>query len=377
MVDLYPFSFDTLTFSLEWLSAVTLGYDWEQRDVMRAVPRLIWNGTSQLRADDARNAEAILLENGGEFMLPDWRYAQRVKPVSAGASSVLNVSATGWPFLVDEHVAFIYKRKSTLATVTAVGTGTITVDTDVSDYVFPTAWMLPAKAATITASVKHDLLGYDQVSVGVVATVTDYRDLSAYGAVSSFNGNPVLGVRDVFSSEDHHGLSKYEITDNNIGPLSISKTKSHDRSMYFHSMVISSAKEMLATEAYLHTFAGRVNKFWKPSWLPDFVPQLITYPADTGLLVEPPAVNVPGKVSAVCIEYTDGTVTFHRVSTVATTPYLMTLNLLDPITKITQKETVRTISRMGLHRLDTDRIEFSISGGFATAFSVPTIEVLQ
>lgn len=376
-MDLYPHRFDNVKFSLEWLSAVTLGYASEQRDILRATPRLLWSGQTQLRADDARAAEAILLGNGGNFYLPDWRYASRVKPVSLGASSELTVSGTGWPYLIGERVAFIYKRTWAMGEVTAVGADSITVDTDATDFVYPTAWMVPVHAATLDDGVQHELFGYDQVGVTFAATITDYRDLSDYGTVSTFDGSPVVTTRDLLQSTGLQGINNYAAEDNNVGPVTMSKTRHHARTRYYHSMEIPSSAEMREQEAYLHTFSGRANKFWKPSWLPDFTPQWVSQPGQNSLFVEPPHVHPNERINAICIEYTDGTFGHHKVGIVATSSYLMTLGLETPLTQRVDVDTVNTISMMSLHRLDTDKVDFTVRNGFASTFTVPTIEVLQ
>lgn len=376
-MDLYPHRFDEVTFSLEWLSAVTLGYNSEQRDILRQAPRLLWSGQTQMRADDARAAEAVLLGNGGNFYMPDWRYAARVKPVSIGASSELTISGTGWPYLVGERVGFVYKRTWAMAEVTAVGADSITVDTDVTDFVFPTAWMFPVHAATLDAEVKHELFGYDQVGVTFSATVTDYRDLSDYGTVDTFDGSPVITTRELLQDTGIQGINNYAAEDNAVGPVTMNKMQHHRRSRYYHSMEIPSSAEMRDKEAYLHTFAGRVNKFWKPSWLPDLKPQWVSQPNQNSLFVVPPHVLPSERIGAICIEYADGTLAHHKVGIVAASSYLMTLGLDTPLTQMVSDDTVKTISLMSLHRLDTDKINFSVRNGFASTFSVPTIEVLQ
>lgn len=378
MSDVYPLEFDALTFTLEWLTAVTTGYSEEQRDILRDTPRLRWTGASTATANEARAiSAAIEASPAGQTMLPDWRYARRVKPVSIGASSVLTVSTGGWPHEVGDVVAFTLAGAWETANITATAAGEITVDVDVTPFVHHAAWMLPLHVATLEGDLKVTPLGGELVTVAAEFIVPLYRNIPSLVVLPTWQGDPILDRRDIALGGTHGVVTQNDVFDAQRGPVTVNQVRKHERARGFYSMSAESSRQLSDVEGVLNTLQGRAITFWKPSWLPDYVPKGTSLSGQTALTAEPTIVDVPERADAVCIVFTDGEQHYYPVSSIVNGTNDTVLTLGTALTRSVTPDNVVTVSRMQQHRLDTDKVKFKVSSGMASSFSIPTLEVLK
>lgn len=372
-----PYEFTEFNFGLEWLTSVVPTYSAEWRQSLREFPRVQFNMTCQLASSETRAVTSMLESSAGIVDVPDWRYAQRSVATVSGASTDLALNLLIWyPEVGDQLLIWNSPEDYYVATMEALNASSIDVDGALPLDVTANTWIIPLLSMALLDAPTFTLTGNDTTDLQLQGVVVDYKDLSSFAAaLPTFNGTPVLASRDLLLDVNSYPiLTNYERFDPGVGQLAVAQIREAMQAMFFLSQISNGTQSLFNMEAMLHLLRGRSVPFWKPSWLPDFIPKGVSGVGPT-LTCEPAVFDLDGPLDAVAIEYTNGALVLHAVTNAVSTPTETTLTLNPALTVATSVGNVTTISRAEHHRLDSDLIELTLQTGGVAAMSVPTIRI--
>lgn len=376
-MSLLPYEFTAFDFGLEWLTSVIPTFEAEYRQSLRELPRLELALTCQLESSETRAITTLIEGSAGILEVPDWRYAQRAVATFVGPDTELTVNLARWyPVVGDTLLIWNSKTDYYVATMSALNASSIDVTGALPIGVTANTWILPLLSLFLSDVPTFELTGADTTDLQLVGTVVDYKDLSSFAvALPQFNSTPVLASRDLLLSNDAFPvITNYERFDSGVGHLAVDQIKDAMQAMFFLSTVSDSVQSLFDLEAMLHLLRGRSTPFWKPSWLPDFIPQGTSAVGPT-LICEVAVLVADGPLDAIAIEYTTGDIVLHSVTNAVSTDTETTLTLNPSLTFTTSVATVVTVSRAEHHRLDSDLVELRLQPGGTAEMSVPTIRV--
>lgn len=373
MPDVFPFQPDNLTFTLEWLTKVTQGYRFEQADQMRLIPRLIFAMDMSMSADDARHALDLLETNHTGLWFGDYRYMRMFTKVSGTSFSV---STGGWSYAVGQRVVIMHNGQVRLYEILSEPTpGVFEVDSDISVW-HKHAWIMPAIFSLVMTEPSVAQVGNNEVRLSATIECQEYTDLSTEREEVMLHGAPSFLKRSVSVGQTYGFAQNLSFVDNQTGVATVVRKVVASQERFALATKINMYDELFDLECRLHAVAGRANPVWVSTWLNEFTLKHPIFDVSDKVYVTSNTAGLPAKTQAVVLAYKDGYVSLHRVSITTADQETMILTLLDPVHRYTRTEDLLGISRAGLHRLDSDRIEFKVETGFTAVLNIPTIEVL-
>lgn len=369
----FPFPWADLTCELEWLSSVARPYSTEHRWQLSPEPRLVLRPSFFLTQADVYRAQTIFDIGNGVLDVPDWRYAQQIEPGFAASSLTFSVDASFFINGVGDTVV-IYENATTytLATITDVSLGEITVDAGPST---PYGHALVAPVFEGVATRPLAITTKEGVAYNANAefTVTDYKDLSNFFTSDEWGGKYVSQRDTITQSHTVRTVVSSFNVDAKVG--SIVSVRTRDRNDYFDMLHFDAqyGLDMLETEAILHTLAGRVNSFWKPSWMPDYTLYGTASAGQFYINVEP--LEAGFTPEAIAIELVDGSTEYHNVVSVTQNTGYSVLTLSTALANTLTPSTLLTLSHMRLSRLDTDVVSMKFDEVGGCKLSAATVGV--
>lgn len=372
-----PYEFTEINFGLEWLTSVMPTYASEHRQSLRELPRLKFNMTCQLASSETRAVTSMLESSAGIVDVPDWRYAQRSVASVAGAYTDLTLNLFMWyPEVGDQLLIWNSPEDYYVATMAALNVSSIDVDGALPLDVTANTWIIPLLSMALIEAPVFTLTGNDTTDLQLQGIVVDYKDLSSFAtALPTFDGTPVLASRDLLLDAGTFPIvTNYENFDPGLGQLAVLQIKEAMQAMFFLSQISTGTQSLFDMESMLHLLRGRSTPFWKPSWLPDFIPQGVSG-VGTTLICQPAIFALDGPLDAIAIEYTNGALVLHSVTNAVSTATETTLTLNPALTVATSVGNVTTISRAEHHRLDSDLVELDLHPGGVASMSIPTIRI--
>lgn len=372
-----PYEFTEINFGLEWVTSVTPTYETEYRQSLRELPRLQFNVTCQLASSETRAVTSMLESSAGIVDVPDWRYAQRSVASVAGLYTDLTLNLLTWyPEVGDQLLIWNSPEDYVVATMEALNASSIDVDGALPIDVTAHTWIIPLLSMALTEAPIFTLTGNDTADLQLQGVAVDYKDLSSFAtALPTFNGTPVLSSRDLLLDvNSNYVITNYESFDPGLGQLAVNQVREAMQATFFLSQISNGTQSLFNMEAMLHLLRGRSVPFWKPSWLPDFVPKGVSG-VGTTLTCEPAIFALDGPLDTIAIEYTNGDLVLHTVTNAVSTATETTLTLDPALTLATSVDNVTTVSRAEHHRLDSDLIEMQLQTGGVASMSVPTIRI--
>lgn len=368
-----PYRVAGMTAEISWLTNVLKAYNSERRQRLLDAPRLALNLSYELTGQQVRQAQAIIEIGDGAYTFPDWRFEQ---PISAGfsaASLAVTIDAAYFtPSVGDSVIVWQDSENFTEATVISLVSNTLTLSNG-PVVAYGRASVLPALPCIVSngLSVKIGTGGLAYASIGVVAT--NYSDISSWFVGATFDGK-FVAPRDILRNA-HEGsffLAQSNV-DFGLGPIQPVRIRATND--YGYSIQVSPVDKvgLIQAEAIFHTLAGRLNAFWRPTWLEDF--KLVADAPASQSYIRVEVVAAGTDIPAIAIERKDGTKEYFQVISWSSTVDYTQINLDDFIAADINAVDVLTISTMRLSRLDTDSISFAFDGvGDANAIAL-TVEV--
>lgn len=382
MPTVLPFRPESMTVSLEWLTQVHEAYNAEKRDQLRLLPRISCIFTFELDKVENRFAQSILEASSDDMCLPDWRYEQFVTLTPVTTNIEFTVNAATWPAPpVGDRVLFWHDTGVWhISTITGVAGATITVVDDIPAEMPATGVRaIPLYDAVIRNQPQQAFIGNTSVELTVTLEASAYLDLTAFAPVQTMYRNNILFDRREYRLGNPTTVSRLKdrIRDNDIGPLSAQQVFSESSAGRLHTEVIHNQSDMLRVEGLFHLLAGRVRPFYKPSWLPDFTLAVDAAPSATQLLMElNPDADLLDVVTDILVQRNVGAPLPLQVQSVSRTAQNLIFTLEEPLDDAgLPVANVSAISKMELHRLDSDVVRMDINSGISSSVSLRTKKV--
>ena len=370
-----PYRFSSLRTDIEWLTGVTRSYTTERRDKLRATPRLVLKPTYALLKESVSEAAALIQASGGIVSVPDWRYEQKVLPGFSSGSLDVSVDNSYASFSLGDNVLIWESEYSfTEASILAVAGSTLTLSSGPA-VAYGAASLLPLYEAVVTQdfnSSSKDGVVYD---ASLELTVTEYTDLSSYFVGDTLSGLYVA-PRDVISSASTSGVHvAVSNVDMHLGSIQVVRKASVDTWSDKLQFYASFGKGVLEMESVFHHLSGRLNSFWKPTWLPDLA--LLAAASSGQFYLRVDVVTDALTIEAIAVELLDGSVQYYEVTGRSSTASYTQLSLLEPLTRSFTPADVVSISLMRRSRLDSDTvvIDFDSTGGATASAATASVAV--
>ena len=214
-----------------------------------------------------------------------------------------------------------------------------------------------------------------KVDAGLSLTITDYPDFSSHFAADEFEGSYVAS-RNVLTTSHRFSIHKAQSNvDMLLGPIQPVRVRQYDDWMDMVQFDLSFGQDSLEVEAIFHILAGRLNSFWKPTWLPDFNLKENAVTGQSFIRVDP--IRDGTSIEAIAIELIDGTTHYHRVSSWNTPSSYSQITLSTPLASDVEVSQVVTVSLMRLSRLISDEISFTFDRVGGSTVQAATIGVVM
>ncbi len=365
----FPFRSAGISADVDWLTRVDRTYTTERRDQLRSGPRLSLKSDYELTGQQVRQAQALVELGDGELTFPDWRFEQPIAAGFAAASlSVVIDAAYFTPAVGDAVIVWQDFENFTETTVVSIVSNTITL-ADGPAVAYGVASVIPAMSGVVTSDLSTSASKGTLTVASLGVTVTDYADLTPWFVGGEYGGKYVA-PRDVLGQAQVGSLTMAQSKiDMGLGPIQPVRARLINDWRYSLQMAPISKLGLLSAEAVFHKLAGRLNSFWRPTWLPDFVLNADAPSAQSFIRVEVVAVGTD--IPAIAIERLNGTTEFFGVLSWSSTASYTQINLDDFLAADLNIADVLTISIMRLSRLDTDKISFKFDvAGDASVLAV-------
>ena len=265
--------------SIEWLTDILKCKKVEYRLCLRAIPRVIYSCKYQLDDGDYGVARELARSVGGDpVFVPDWPTATQIPTISPSTVS-LPVDVTHAPAYRVCGSALIWTGNSTheVVTVTALGTGTISISATVNGYATP--WVIPLRLGTFSQEFSGDRGPQTYSTCAAVFTCIDTEDLSGASGGLSYptyladdQSVAIPVVTDpvyIINNVQEKNTREVETLDSQTGPLVKYALFSTPNQSAVLAWFVADAPSLWALRVWLHTRRGRWKQFWTSSWNAD------------------------------------------------------------------------------------------------------------
>ena len=374
--------------SIEWLTDILKCKKVEYRLCLRAIPRVIYSCKYQLDDGDYGVARELARSVGGDpVFVPDWPTATQIPTISPSTVS-LPVDVTHAPAYRVGGSALIWTGNSTheVVTVTALGTGTISISATVNGYATP--WVIPLRLGTFSQEFSGDRGPQTYSTCAAVFTCIDTEDLSGASGGLSYptyladdQSVAIPVVTDpvyIINNVQEKNTREVETLDSQTGPLVKYALFSTPNQSAVLAWFVADAPSLWALRVWLHTRRGRWKQFWTSSWNADVTVTKDITAGDGSIQIA--AIGFASKYPIPCdmgfMSVTGGFFAL-RVTGVSAGP---TGNELLNFTGAYSGSTwsvasILKASKLTLSRLDADRVEIQHLPGRQASVAVPTKEV--
>lgn len=369
----FPFRAAGISANIEWLTRVDRTYTAERRDQLRAEPRLILALNYELTGDQIRKANALVELGDGSLTSPDWRFEQPIASGFAAASLAVTIDAAYFtPAVGDPVIVWQDYENFTETTVVSIVSNTLTLANGPT-VPYGLASVLPALSCVVTSQLSTSTARATLTAASIGFTATDYGDFTSYFAGAEYDGKFVAS-RDILAQGQVGSVTMAQSNiDMGLGPIQPVRMRLINDWRYSLQFSANNKLELLESEAVFHKLSGRLNAFWRPSWLPDFTLNANAPAAQSYIRVD---VVAPGTdIPAIALERLDGTTEFFGVLSWSSTASYTQINFDDFLAADFDIADVRTISIMRLSRLDTDKISFKFDAAGDAMAKAATVGV--
>lgn len=370
---IFPYRPSSLVAKISWLTGVAKTYSSERRTELRSTPRLNLSAGFSFAGDKAIDARQLIARSAGEIAVPDWRYAQIIAPGFSATSLTVEVDLSYF-FMEEGASVLVWVDDSTYtATTIASINGSYITLAEGPATAYSGAVLMRLYDAVVNGELLLEVRRSDYVEASLDVTVVNYEDLQSRFSAGEFSGDYIAARNVILNSHSFTTASGYSNVDFEVGvisPVQVKATGEYTDTLQFNP---GSGKELMETEAIFHKLKGRLNSFWKPTWLSDFS---LHSPASAGnLFLRVHPVPEGADIPAVSIELVDGSVYYYAVSSWESFTDYTQLSLVDPIANGFDAVDVVTISLVRRARLDTDDAVFRFDGVGSASVRATTYEV--
>lgn len=362
----FPFQPDApLTEVLEWKTDVINSHDGtEYRYRVRNAPRQSFSFSVPIPPRLTQLANNVAYAGPGTpiWAVPVWTEAQRLPNVE-GTDEALPAETTsrdfregGWAMLWESPEKW---RAVKIAGQTA---NELTLDAPVG-IAFTAPWLFPVNIGRLGADVNRNTDGFQ--------TRADFRLITSNNYVINPPAPDQFLGHDIYFDEtfmsgtaiDEKIETQVDIIDFDTGPVAQFAPWKHNRRSRPYRRIMEGAAEVWAFREWVHRRAGKFRPFWLPTFEHDLYLDMAPGPVGTSLLfrVDEYTTLTPERTH-VAIQTRDGSWHPRTITGVTGAGAFRTATLDRELVNVDSDDIVR-VSFLGLHRLDTDRVQLSWIGG--------------
>ena len=323
--------------------------------------------------------EKARLIGGDPMLVPDWHCLVDIPGLSAGTVSIP----------IDASHAPAYKLGGSLllwdaydhceaCTISAIGSGTITISATVNSYSRPTVAPLRVGTFAQPFSGKRPPAHYNTAQVVFVVTATESMIDSGATAYQTYAGKPlVTSMREEINADEDKLARELDTLDSKIGPLVNFPLRNAATLGMNLSITAQTAAELINLRSFLASLRGRWQSFWLPSWNADFVMTASIAPGNDYVQVAAvDFVNTYGIGAHIVVITTVGGFTPLQITSVSTeVAGSERLHFAGAFSGALDLAYVDRVCLLTLSRLDSDLVEFQYLPGLAVTVVAPTVEV--
>lgn len=361
---------------LEWKTDILRTYEGEQRVMLRNAPRQFLSYTFLMNEHTLSKARALAYGwGGGQFGIPVWTEVIFVGAVSSSATSI-TVDTTTSEYVVGGQV-LIWQDDSNYAeaTVASITSTQLNLSGAVGK-TFTAAYVCPLRMGKMV-----DGFSIQRGPNTNFKSSAEFRvdDNSAYAAASGFP--TLLGLEILTDTMYHLGgadekiIREVEVMDNLTGKVYAPVKYARSDQTFYVGFSLQTRTDIKRIRSWLHTNKGRLTPFWLISQSSDLTLTSDVGAADTSIEVDSIGYGGNYTQTAIRILRTNGTATYHRVSSGSTVGSVDVLNLSAAAGVAATIAGTESISFMQCVRLDSDRVEISHQENHYASIKVPCIEV--
>lgn len=364
--------------TLEWRTDVLISNNGsEQRIRQRKAPRQELKIKYPLQYVDMQAAQNRAYGwVGRRWIVPMWNEAQKVSTLSAGATTI-TVPTDNVDFRAG-GLAFIHSSNALSASVnvtSAVG-GVVTLDEPLST-TFPNPFVMPARLGRVLGNIERTFNGHNG-SLGFNFQIRDNIDLGIGTTPTQYLGHDVYTDEVLLGDDDTtEAISRrIDLVDYENGVVDIFSPWLNTRVRRPSKYIIQGLPAIWTFRKWLHRRGGKQRPFWLPTFENDFriqqtlsITTTITVYADDYILFSPERKHI-------AILLNDSVTWFFREITSLTDlgGGLISISLDSSVGGILPSA-IRSISFLGLKRLDTDRVELNWETNRTLTTTIPILEI--
>lgn len=366
--------------SLAWVTDVVACKAVEKRYSVGPLPRQTLAFEHQMSAREYGLARQKADKVGGDpLYIPYWPALVEIPGIYPGTASI-PVDASHVPSYKVGGALLIWEEfdHCEVCTISAIGTGTISISATVNSYTYPT--VVPLRVGTFAQPWEGNrtAASYNKAQVVFVVTATESMVDSSAVAYADYAGHPlVTAKREEINSLDDKVVRELDTLDSRIGPLINYPTKNAATLEMSIAITAQTPAELLSLRSFLASLRGRWKAFWLPSWNADFVMTSSISAGNTYIQVETVDFVANYGIGAhVAVITTAGSFVCIQVTSVSTDGLgSERLHFAGAFSGGLDLAFVDRVCLLTLSRLDADRIEFQFEAGLAVTVVVPTVEV--
>lgn len=297
------------------------------------------------------------------WAIPVWTEAQYLGAVSASSTSLTCVTDV-FDFR-SGGLCFLYQDDShwQLLDLGAVTDGNVDLYSGETTLAYTGAWLMPCRVGRVTGSITRTLKAINNVTQ-ITFAVDDNAAIPDASAPTQYLGDDLYTdvPLDTGSGVARTVNTRIDITDYDLGPISQRAPWLFNRVDYQRNVLCATPQEVRTFKQWLQRRAGRVKRFWEPSFDNDLRKQS-TGAVTTSFLVANDGVTDWAALerSHVAFELADSSWLVRALTSITVISDLQ-VQLNFGASLAVSAETVRRISWLGLKRLNADKIELDWQG---------------
>jgi hypothetical protein len=360
--------------SLEWLTDVIEVYDGSNDDEIQLRPKPRQWYEYSLPIQHSAFAKAFNTVYGGvraKWAVPVWTDAQYVGTVAAGATSIACDTVNYDLRAASLALVYRYDAEWQVVEIDTIAADSITLVDPATE--IRAAFIIPLRVGYIEDSPQNNTRGYN--SKFNVRFAID-EDVLAYSpaAPTQYLGNDVYFNASLLEGGglNRSFLREQIKVDSGLGLVDRSTPWTYTRYTSPFKTITTTAAERKAYRDFLYRRAGKARRFWLPTFESNLRLTNVGNIVNT-ITIERDCFNDYTYRPHIAFEDASGWTTRTLSNPVPVTGDRLQLTLSSALNK--SAESIRRVSYMGLHRLDTDRVEIRTLGGNVAESTVPVVEL--
>lgn len=360
---------------LEWKTDVINSHNGtESRYRTRNAPRQAFSMRCPIPPEF--NARAVNTAYGARarrsWGIPVWTEAQPVGSVSFGATSI-SLDTTNRDFRPDS-LALLWSSPGTwrVVRIDEVTASSITLKEEVG-LTLHGAHAMPLRVGRLRSNISRATNGY-RTALSFTQEVEDNIVLAS-DAPTQYEGHDIYFDENLFDGDGHTQeiTSRVDVIDYETGKVQQFAPWTFNRQAYPYRKVLDGLAEVLAFKKWLHRRAGKLRPFWLPTF-ENNVRLSMTGMVEASIIFHNDAYLPLGNDHThIAIETKSGQWYARTITETSGTGNFRTAQLDSAVNVLASD--IRRVSFLGLHRLDTDRVELSWQGGGVCVSEFRIIEV--